>query len=984
MRMKMENGIVWYSGKGSQSLILPDVDSYEKILVNSNKPSYGRAWGITTSENMGKLLQKNRYLYEIITDRKRKVYFDVDKLIGKGNPENWSLRLCRDEIKKILPEAELQISGSVRSKMAEDPDSDSTQQIFLEKHSYHIVVSNYFLENTRECGGIKGFCKSLEHLGFDWKVYTKNRAMKCINQTKPEKENRAIQAYVSGSKNPVDHLITANLDLVKKDAYLAFQSFEDADVPVVYNRKKQIRKQLPLEDIKRTTNIELLKHLDPADCDHPISWTVAKYVCKIGLEFKDFWEWAAPKNPAEYRLVKWKTIHWPTIVTQTENGYNTIDRDSIMRILERTYPNIRKDYYTRVLLDNADVKTDFDFKTQYLEADIIEQIETKIVYAVSPMGSGKTNAITELLGRNTEKSTALLNCRKSLAKNIISRLDDSFVDYNNKTELNKIYRKETGLKTTGTSNATIKRKALENQRRVVITPHSCHYLNPEIQYETLVIDEFEMFMASMTDVQTHTVTIDKKLVCNFQKNFDTIVRLINKAKKIIIMDAIPSLNAIGFFVRLGYKREDITVVNSSFKYPKTQLTIVKDIKDFIATIVQKIRENKKVYVFWPYVAPKTDRELENDAKLKRMSQFQFCEYVEGYIDREIKTVVYNATLCKHKDMLNTLSNVNNNWKDVDLLVVNQCITVGVNFDIPNIFDCVFLADANFVKLRELIQTSKRVRKTTTDMIYYTDLGGRTSDRIDITKLPNCHLIRLNAQAVHDEKLGNNKVTRDHLFSKNNTEVVLNDEYKKECKNVKSELDYIVKNDERYDWNFIGNIEDDDVYDRLIQTDTASIEDVLKTVKYKFRNLFTEDIPEYKIAELWESRSAIHRIHDFCTDDKHWLREIISKIKYKGKKNEIMGTEDDFAIRLLNLSGSKITLNETQKKFLKNNFIGSISSYKGDSNLFFTSLNTSIGLRLFKFSTDSGKYETDPDNIDILTAVHKFAKKIPENEECMFI
>ena len=99
---------------------------------------------------------------------------------------------------KYIPDAKMAISGSETN----------------EKHSYHITLTNYVLNDMQERDEFF-FVKEYifeEDNGFDTKVYTKNRNMKCINQTKPgcsrvqmileddKRENHFIKAFIDSNK----------------------------------------------------------------------------------------------------------------------------------------------------------------------------------------------------------------------------------------------------------------------------------------------------------------------------------------------------------------------------------------------------------------------------------------------------------------------------------------------------------------------------------------------------------------------------------------------------------------------------------------------------------------------------------------------------------------------------------------------------------------------------------------------------------------
>ena len=74
-------------------------------------------------------------------------------------------------LEPFFPNAEFAISGS------------STDT----KASLHIILQNYVIHNETEKDQLKHIVKYIyenHDKDFDWKVYTKNRNMKCINQSK--------------------------------------------------------------------------------------------------------------------------------------------------------------------------------------------------------------------------------------------------------------------------------------------------------------------------------------------------------------------------------------------------------------------------------------------------------------------------------------------------------------------------------------------------------------------------------------------------------------------------------------------------------------------------------------------------------------------------------------------------------------------------------------------------------------------------------
>jgi hypothetical protein len=140
------------------------------VILHSQTTKLGRMWGYTNTTNFLKLLEKNNGLYEVITKFPHKVYFDIDEDEKQENVCEY-IEKVKHIILTYFPNAEMAISGS------------NTET----KSSLHIILNNYTIHNEAERIYMRQLVKyiSLNVLAsFDWKVYTKNRNMKCINQGK--------------------------------------------------------------------------------------------------------------------------------------------------------------------------------------------------------------------------------------------------------------------------------------------------------------------------------------------------------------------------------------------------------------------------------------------------------------------------------------------------------------------------------------------------------------------------------------------------------------------------------------------------------------------------------------------------------------------------------------------------------------------------------------------------------------------------------
>lgn len=830
-------GLTWYGGVGAQAYLLNKKKEGE-MVIHRHKAKKCREWALTTEDKLLKLIKKNREIYEIITDQKRKVYFDID---AKYSVYKEVMAILREKI----PDGEFNVSGY---------END-------EKCSYHIIVNNYHLDNVDDCKGLKEFCKHYSGLGFDSGVYGKNRPMKCINQAKPDKP---IQAMISGSEKLEDHLITCFFKDNSKNARSIFQDYEEfSQEPVNINRIPQKYKayteEIPISEQKAD---DLIYLFNPNN-EHTVSYIVALYLRKLGKTFDDFWEWRKRKvvfkeeDENEIRN-KWLK-EWNEEVEKKElSGNNYADRNLIIKYLRREYRNLEDTYYERLFMSRSEYVLDKDIKKQFADKYIFTN--NKIDYIALPMGSNKTGALISYIEHKFDHtifnhdqledkipidSFIVLSCRKSLASNMKGRMGKDVVDYNDVKQLEEVIN----LHNLGCTNKSVGKKkslAIPEVKKLITTPYSLHY-SKGVNYDLVIIDEVEMFHNSWTSDQTHEIINGEgKRVNNYGENWRTFVELVKNCKKIILLDALYSSITDKVLFKSILPNEKINIIGSSFKYPTKDLIIYEDTYQFISILVEKLKENKKIYFFWPYSQTKSK---------KKHNQTEVVNFIEEKVGRKLKTLIYSSI--SDTDVKKTLEDVNKHWLDLDLVVVNQAVTIGVNFDIPNVFDSVFIADAKFVSQREIVQTSCRIRHTISNKIHYTYIGGRSSlvekNMAFRYEIPDAYI-----KDITYEKMSKSLKIVKYLFDKAN--IVQTETVYKKNKDFKKDFEEIVK-DDKYSWDNIPDIDDMDAYIRIINSGASCIEDTLKIMKYKFREALAPHTNPLLLKSAWEFRKTFVNLYN---------------------------------------------------------------------------------------------------------------------------
>ena len=122
----------------------------DDVCIHIQNRKNGRMWAASGPNHLLTMLNKNIGLYEVITKFPHKVYFDVDC------EDETPLETSKSIILSHIPDALFAISGSETET----------------KNSYHIVLTNYNINNIVERENFKLFVMALhqENNGFDTKV----------------------------------------------------------------------------------------------------------------------------------------------------------------------------------------------------------------------------------------------------------------------------------------------------------------------------------------------------------------------------------------------------------------------------------------------------------------------------------------------------------------------------------------------------------------------------------------------------------------------------------------------------------------------------------------------------------------------------------------------------------------------------------------------------------------------------------------------
>ena len=805
------------------------------ILIASDTQKHGRMWGYSSKDIFLKNLEKNHGLYEVLHNFPLKVYFDIDESCAVEDFDHF-INYVKNIILEIFPNADLAISGSMTD----------------EKTSLHIVVNNYYIKNENDRTYMKHLTKYMSEnklSSIDWKVYTKNRQMKCINQSKRDGRVQEIIENNDFKK----HVIT--------------DFFTDDIIYPLPELIEPIKHNIDIEKSKKTFDLGMLPklnlicpdHIDfenmteeecllllPLDksFNHDYTHIVARFVFySKTLAFVNFISWYKNKSDKTENLKKWER-HWSKL-----DDFPPVSLHRMKNIMATFYPHIKKDIHYRKFLKSFTLPENIIKKIVNINQASFE-IDIKFLLFNLGMGAGKTYQTIEYL--KTQDNFIWIAPNKALAENTYNRMKDieNLTHYLNVSTENKRQGK------------------LNQCNRLISVLNSLHYLTTKT-YDVIVIDEIETLIDKFYgDFMNQGRKMYKK------KIWQIFVNLLSKAKKVILLDAFitnKTLNLIKNINKECYKGE-YDLVNNTIIYQRQyepQTRIVKFKKDFTMTlneIVKKIKDGSKLFIFYPY------KDGYGEGENKRYSMEALCKYIEQQTNRQGE--FYNADIddIKKKD----LGDVNNKWFDKWFVITNNILTCGVSYEEKD-FDEKYLFVGSHNEPRDIIQVSYRARHLNSSVINICHMGKMTKPSAyeDDCQQIGCPIYKKMYDDILTEKKSPSKRTLQLFCSKahykNETSKDIEDFIDKSIqKEITEDLD---KYDFGYTYDNINDIDSTDAekYNLKCFRQEATRYEKMMLKKYYFKREFMMGADEKIVEELWN-------------DNFFFFIKSIQNMKIEGKDN----------------------------------------------------------------------------------------------------
>lgn len=839
----------WRRGAGSQDIVLTGL-SDDHIPIAFHTKRHGRGWSSTTPKHLVSLLDKNRNLFEVLHSYPKKAYFDVDFVEPPldFNQDSFIADMKR-QINEYLPDIDLAVSGSVTK----------------EKASYHLVATNYIIEDADQMQQLKLIVKAIETdmPSFDSSVYTKNRQMKLPNQSKPNKPNVQLQI----STHPIEtHIVTAFFSGDEKPIpqlhKLPEEKANAVDAVSEHTLKSKYLTTLELpnpsgvcwNDLNQPENAEKLLALIPngPQFDHWHSIRVCNFCVNANVRKELFLTWLKQKDPSNMeRIERYDKKVWDSTKSDCEIKPNIIVSQERMRsYLPNWYPKIKP------------IDADFDaFKANWYPpvecTQIINKIEVsnlevpqKYVFFTNAMGTGKTNTLIEYLKREHGEFLWIAP-RVTLVNDTYERMQVAGLSA---THYNKLGEKKHKL-------ACL--KSCEKSRNVILCLNSLHYLmERDFPPQIIVIDELETILNTLAQVNEQFIPTETKvLILKTLRNF------IRKARLVICLDAFTTLRSIRFATNMGGVKitTENCIVYDSPKPNEPTRKIVKlgdSLSHTTAEVLKGLLNGERIFMFYPLKKPKQFQSM--DGYLKQfINSAKKCGY-KGNPEEDF--------VCYHGDtdqrIKHHITDVNKYWATKKLVICNTVITAGVSYtNISANFDKTYMFIAPFNSPRDIAQVSYRARNLTTKTIYISYLAGMRPEawERDTAEINMSAYTQLYEDSLVEFKSPQQQ-TLMLFFHRANYEVA--DPIQK-----LSIEDAIVKNVEAsvdktqlYSFDAIDTIDHRQfksiVQDQLVLQNTTT-SNILAVRKYVFSSHFKQDTPSDVLKQIWDCDKCdtISIIHD---------------------------------------------------------------------------------------------------------------------------
>lgn len=805
----------------------------EQIVIHSQTKKNGRMWGCIKPEQFLKLMETNNGLYEVITKFPHKVYFDidgkVDRLHSKEEFAIW-VENTLAHLEPYFPDAEFAISGS------------NTET----KISLHIILQNYVIHNEEERQQVKHIAKYINEIcdgNYDWKVYTKNRNMKIINQSKDDGrvqeiiQNLDYKAHCITCFVPIYCLKFPELPESVKEEVMLTKSKGTFDL----GQLPKLVLSIPDDfDVINATPLEILQILPLSEkFNFDYVHLVSRYCFHNGIDFDTYLSWLKNKHPNLKKTSTGQT-QWKNLAK-----FPIVSRERIITILKYYYPHITKDIFHRKFTETFTLPKERIKKIETINRTCFNENAKYLIFNVG-MGGYKTGMTIAYLKETT--SVIWVAPNKALASNTHKRFENEGVDICHYESINTKDKKAGKMK---------------EQEKLICCLNSIHYLT-EKSYDVIVIDEIETLIDKFLGdfLEQGKSQLKKQIWTNF-------IYLLKNAKKVILLDAFITTKTLKLIQQIENSLENAVIFERIVEPQTRTIKYMDNDKAMLHDIITKLNQGSKLFIFYPY-------------KLQSSHFFSMEQIYNSIVSATGKQgIFYNADV---DDKIKTgLKDVNNSWEGKDFIITNNIITCGVSYDNLD-FDYKYIFIASHNTPRDIIQVSYRARHLNSGIIKLCYMGKMNQNN---TWLNDCDKMGCKIyKAIYDEILIEKKAPLKRAFQL----FCVKAHYKQTTDDYK--INNIIEKDltqlleqQSVGMSYNSILDIDFSQAENIETrcfaQQATMEEKYALNKYYFKKSFLDTADINILADIWDEKFAFFfkRLGNILLDKSHIFNEIANFNKF---------------------------------------------------------------------------------------------------------
>lgn len=558
------------------------------------------------------------------------------------------------------------------------------------KFSIHILYDWYFTDMTKQKCYMLDFYDFAISRGFvfDKSVYSSNRNMRMIHSTKAGKSRFLTRSSfnMKSQSAPFSHFFITNPCVINTSVGAYFEGNECTykkryvTIPeelLIEKRNVSIKEEdtFNVNDFDETqTALQkkvLHRYLDKLIENMEGSYVSYQMVFNAGNYIKSVYNGSSEGFQVfkEWYSRTNRLGNGSAGVVPLEEQYNKCSVNPLKKICE-TKPDQYEVPFIPPIVEEGIEDSQSDWVREY-------SFKKKCLMVRAEMGHGKTVQTMKLLKEGKYNRVLIITPRISFAMGIHQEILSSDIE--------------------GFTSYRDKGFAIKGDK-IIVQCESLHKIAYENEYDLIILDEVESILYQMC-APTHSH--------NLIENNNTLESVLMRAGKILCLDGFLSSRTTTYFKSL---RISYDVIRYKFKPKEKKVVHLDSFKSMLGAIDDCLKKGKKLFIY-------------------SSSKTKVIRDIEPLLNERRDRIRWKAY---HSDSGNKIdAKVSEEWMNLDVVVCTSSITVGLDFNIKDHFDCTFgyISRMSGVLIRDFFQGIHRVRNTKEKTLYLVSEGFVSSDAV---------------------------------------------------------------------------------------------------------------------------------------------------------------------------------------------------------------------------------------------------------------